>query len=240
VYRTSFRGFPTIVGNDYHTSFWLGLNTTGHVRLYPRGIGLGGFVESPGAISLNEWTHIAATYNSAVGYRIYINGVLDALGAGILGSVGTSAGELRIGADYESGLPDFFFRGYLDEIRIWNDDRSLPDIRATMYAGVGRPASVASGAYDGLVANWSCEGPFVTGINDYAFPNNLANFYASAGRGQGGHTEHSRGSHRLRQAPGGRLAPTSRARGTAIRGDWPAQLAGGPRRPGLIGAGRRV
>lgn len=176
VHPTSFSGFPTIVGNDYHTSFWLGLNAAGRVRFYPRGLGLGGFVESVSAIPLNEWTHIAATYNSAVGHRIYLNGVLDALGSGILGSVGTSPGEMRIGADYESGLPEYFFRGYLDEIRIWNVDRALPDIRATMYVGVGQPGAFASGAYDGLVANWSCEGPFTTAINDYAFPANLAEF----------------------------------------------------------------
>ena len=35
------------------------------------------------------------------------------------GPIGSSAGDLRIGADREGGNASYFFRGYLDEVRIW-------------------------------------------------------------------------------------------------------------------------
>src|SRR5262245_53199632 len=38
---TSYSIFPTIVGNNYATSFWLGLNPAGRVRFYPRGAASG-------------------------------------------------------------------------------------------------------------------------------------------------------------------------------------------------------
>jgi subtilisin-like proprotein convertase family protein len=165
VHPTSFAGNPTIIGNDYRESFWLGLNTAGQVRFYPRG-GAGQFVETAVSVPLNAWTHIAAVYNAWVGHSIYINGELASSGTGS-GLVGSSAGDLRIGADREAGAPAYFWRGYLDEIRIWSVARTVEEIRATMYVGTGRPANFGSGVYDGLKASWIVEGPTPTYISSF-------------------------------------------------------------------------
>src|SRR5207249_1416895 len=106
-----------IFGNNYRTSFWLGLNTAGRVRFYPRG-GVGLFVESASVVPLNTWTHVAATYDAAAGWSIYLNGILDAGSGSITGAVGTDPGDLRVGADREATGPTYFWQGYLDEVRL--------------------------------------------------------------------------------------------------------------------------
>ena len=137
VYPTSWAAYPTIVGNDYTVSYWLGLNTSGHIRFYPRG---GSLVEGANVVPLNTWTHVAATYNSASGWAIYFNGLLDGTGS-LTGAVGTSANDLRIGADRSLGAPAYFWHGYLDEIRIWSSARTMAEIRETMFTGPCRPVA---------------------------------------------------------------------------------------------------
>jgi hypothetical protein len=174
IYPTSYAGFPTIVGNDYSVSYWLGLNTIGKVRFYPRG---GLFVDTPTSVPLNRWTHVAAVYNSATGYTIYLNGQLELTGNTIVGAVGVSAGDLRIGADRESGGPAYFWRGYLDEVRIWNSARTGPQIRETMLTGCGRPSAFGSGVYDALEASWTVEGAAIPSMAEFGLtPVNVAAF----------------------------------------------------------------
>jgi hypothetical protein len=166
VYPTSYENYPTIVGNSYATSYWLGLNTSGRVRFYPRGW-VSGFVESPQVVPLNRWTHVAATYVVGLGYGIFIDGNLVLSGSSINGAVPAFTGDLRIGADREVTSPDYFWRGYLDDVRIWSVLRTATQIRAHMFVGVGRPANFASGAYNGLEAAWGNEFYYSTHVQDY-------------------------------------------------------------------------
>ncbi len=129
---TSFAGFPTIVGNDYTNSYWLGLSTSGKLRFYPNG---GVFVESTNALTLDRWTHVAATYDSDNGFALlYVDGEVAGARSGFSGSTGGNLGDLRIGADRQGGNPAFFWRGNLDEVRIWRSARSLADLAADRYA----------------------------------------------------------------------------------------------------------
>ena len=86
---------------------------------------------------LNEvWYHAAATYDGTT-WRLYLNGRLetnrtvnalpryDSIQHASLGSALTSAGAAA-----------GFFRGTLDEVRIWNYARSESEIRSTMYQTV--------------------------------------------------------------------------------------------------------
>lgn len=158
VYPTSYSGVPTILGNNYKLSWWLGLNPSGKVRFYPIG---GGFVEGNAVVPLNQWTHVAATYQQGVGWAIYVNGQLDQSGASILGAVGTSPADLvYIGADRES-VPSYFWRGYLDEVRIWSVRRTGVEIRETMFIEVPTPWFFAPG-YSALEAVWDFQVPGLT------------------------------------------------------------------------------
>lgn len=162
VYPLSYNNFPTIIGNDYHTSFWLGLNTAGNVRFYPTG---GTSVETAAVVPLNTWTHVAANYVQGVGWSIFINGLLVSTGFGIVGAVGTTADDLRIGADREFGSPDYLWQGYLDEVRIWSGARNATEIQSTMYVEVGTPY-FHTPAYSDLEAAWDMHLPLVTGAFD--------------------------------------------------------------------------
>src|SRR5438105_10902245 len=124
------------------------LHLSGWVRLgncNARTIGFwaaGGWDASSSTVPLNAWTHVAVTYDGT--YKsFYINGVLDRTVA-------------RPGSLYQSGSPLYigrqgsacncnFFKGQLDELRIWNTVRTSNEI------GQGISASLA-GTEPGLVA----------------------------------------------------------------------------------------
>jgi subtilisin-like proprotein convertase family protein len=182
---TSYANFPTIFGNDYRLSYWLGLSTTGRVRFYPTG-GAGNYFESSTIVPLNQWTHIAAVYQTGGGGFIAINGVVDASTSAITGAVGTNPGDLRIGADREvSAAPSYLWQGYLDDLRIWNEARTISQIGASYRIGVGVPLAFPGGAYDALQAGWDFQQGASTYAYDVAYDGTLGSFnsafYVNAG-----------------------------------------------------------
>lgn len=152
VHPTSYAGYPTIVGNDFLGSYWFGLNTSGNPRFYPTG---GALLDASVIVPLNEWTHLAATYDGTTA-RIFRNGVQVATSTAFSGPIGSTVGDLRIGADRNAGTPAFFWRGYLDEVRIWNVARTASQLMETMYVG-GASASTATPPYAGLRSYWTFE-----------------------------------------------------------------------------------
>ena len=83
------------------------------------------------AIPLNAWTHIATTYDGA-NQRFYINGALVATKAQT-GSIAVGNQPLRIGGNNVSGE---FFRGVIDEVRIYNRALSLAEIGTDMITPI--------------------------------------------------------------------------------------------------------
>jgi hypothetical protein len=83
------------------------------------------------AIPLNGWTHIATTYDG-VNQRLYINGVLVATRAQT-GSMAVGNQPLRIGGNNVSGE---FFRGVIDEVRVYNRALSVAEIGADMITPI--------------------------------------------------------------------------------------------------------
>jgi len=94
----------------------------------------------------NEWTHITVTYESGI-VKTYANGVLvDTYnGSGSIGDTYTGYNELRIGGRQNAGNQRF--DGMIDEVRLWNNTRTVGEISANMATGlIGNEA--------GLVGNW--------------------------------------------------------------------------------------
>lgn len=79
----------------------------------------------------NAWTHLAATYDGS-NLRIYVNGVEAGI-TPVTGPMVTSTLPLRIGGN---ALWGEFFRGVIDEVRIYNRARSASEIGNDMNTPV--------------------------------------------------------------------------------------------------------
>jgi subtilisin-like proprotein convertase family protein len=97
-------------------------------------------------IPTNAWTHIAATYNSSTNvFVVYVNGVADGTVTTASAAPVADSDSLRFAAGFNSP-----FNGMMDEIRVWNVERSASEIAATMRLPLGE----SSGIYPGLVGAW--------------------------------------------------------------------------------------
>ena len=90
-------------------------------------------VSSGNIIPLNQWTHIAFTYNGLSGYYQYIkNGIIQTDDILLAGNIHDSNDSLYIG-----GTPSLqCFDGYIDEIRITSTDLLYGDIGGHIFTSV--------------------------------------------------------------------------------------------------------
>lgn len=121
-----------VIGKNYLNSYYFGIESTGRILFIPKGGG--NFLRSrvTGTVKINQWTHIAATYNGTT-TSIFINGVLDTSRTGITGIITANFDSLYIGADRAGGIPAFFFNGKLDNVRIWSSARTASEIYNNMF-----------------------------------------------------------------------------------------------------------
>ena len=141
-----------VIGKNYQTSYFLGIQSSGRVVFYPKG-GLSFRSRVTGVIPVNRWTHIAGTYDGTT-TRIYINGVQDTSSTGYTGAVGTNTDSLFIGAD-RVGPPTLFFKGLIDNVRIWAAARTAAQITQNRFS----PLEIISptGDYTGLRASFQMD-----------------------------------------------------------------------------------
>ena len=144
----------------------------------------------------NIWYHAAVTYDSTTGtWRVYLNGDLetelvvsgtgnvriprfDSIQWPALGTALQSGGTV-------SGQTQGFFKGQMDEVRIWNIARSQTDIRSTMGGpmliaqtgllarfglddGSGLVAVNSAGATNGTLSGGATPPAFIAGGSGYA------------------------------------------------------------------------
>jgi Concanavalin A-like lectin/glucanases superfamily/Bacterial Ig domain len=84
-----------------------------------------------GPLPLNAWSHVAATYDGA-SLRLYVNGALVRT-TSIAGALATSSGVLRIGGN---GVWPEWFKGLIDDVRVYDQALSATEIQADMSRGV--------------------------------------------------------------------------------------------------------
>jgi hypothetical protein len=85
----------------------------------------------PSAITLNAWTHLAATYDGAA-LRLYVNGT-QVTSRTLTGSIASSTQPLRIGGNQVWGE---YFAGLIDEVRVYNRALSAAEIQTDMNTPV--------------------------------------------------------------------------------------------------------
>jgi hypothetical protein len=95
---------------------------------------VGGEWSARGVVSLPlaEWTHVASTFDGVV-VRLFVNGVL-AGSASVPGVMVASAGPLRIGGN---GVWGEWFRGVIDEVRVYERPLSAAEIQRDMLTPIG-------------------------------------------------------------------------------------------------------
>jgi hypothetical protein len=98
-------------------------------------------------LAANAWTHLAATYDGAT-LRLFVNGAQVATRT-VTGNMIGSDGVLRIGGN---AVWSEFFRGLIDEVRIYRRVLSAAEIQADMDAPVVPPDSQPPGAPGTLTA----------------------------------------------------------------------------------------
>lgn len=157
IYRRDQTGCETIVGHNYRESYWFGTCTGGKLRFYPRG--LGSSVDSNGAVPAGRWTHVAVTHDGGT-IRFYINGLLDR-DVGSPGGLGSSTALLGIGVDIATMNEgyDNFFRGMLDDVRIWGVARSPAEIQGDMLGDIH--------SWYGLLGIWRLDGSYVDPLGNH-------------------------------------------------------------------------
>jgi len=78
-------------------------------------------------IPLNTWTHLAATYDGTT-LKLYVNGTL-VTSTSVSGNITVTNGMLRIGGN---SIWNEWFRGLIDEVRIYNRALSVTEIQTDM------------------------------------------------------------------------------------------------------------
>ncbi|MEM9454147.1 MAG: LamG domain-containing protein [Myxococcota bacterium] len=130
-----YRGYLLYAGDDNLWQFWLGT-------------GAGWSVVSGPAVSLSQWTHLAATYDGLT-MRFYVDGEL--IGSQASSFAKNPAQPLYIGTGEASSSPAFPFPGRVAEVALWDHVRAHEQIAAGMHRRL-------TGRELGLVAYWSLAG----------------------------------------------------------------------------------
>jgi hypothetical protein len=99
-------------------------------------------VKGTSAVTVNTWTHVAATYNG-VNLCIYVNGVLANSAAATQFTAGTQA--LYLGRRTTYMTRPLYFTGKIDEVSIWNKVLNEIEITTLMNSGLsGTEADLAA------------------------------------------------------------------------------------------------
>ena len=129
----SVNGYIIYNSPENQWDFWTGGG--GESGSWPRNIGSDAF--------LDEWTHLAITYNRTDDTKIlYVDGEEDAVSEGPpaanAGSSLYNRNSIRpfnIGAGADTGST-FFFEGLIDDVSVWDETLSQADIQAIAAQGV--------------------------------------------------------------------------------------------------------
>ena len=135
IYPTAYNAeLSSILSNDRNYEFHL--NSSGRLYWWWGGPSL----TSATTIPLNQWTHIAITFDSTAGrQRMYINGVQDANTNNWTGILQPNGCNFYVGGDVATGscavISGRNFRGSVDEVKLYSRELSAAEVQADMTLG---------------------------------------------------------------------------------------------------------
>lgn len=89
-----------------------------------------GYADVAWSPSLDTWYHVAVVVNnSANQIELFVDGVSQGTGTGILSSTFNNNAEFRIGHDDDVS----YFDGLVDDVRVWNDARTATEIQDNRF-----------------------------------------------------------------------------------------------------------
>jgi len=92
-----------------------------------------------GTLAPGIWQHVAMTWTSGGSLILYINGNYVGQQSSTFSGTIANGGSLKIGVF--TWVLGRYWDGQIDEVRIWNDVRTQPEIRANMYQEISDPSS---------------------------------------------------------------------------------------------------
>ena len=93
---------------------------------------------SGSSLQTGTWYHIAGQYSSSVGsVSLYINGVLNKTCSGTAQKIGSNTSWVSIGSA-SSYSSTYFFKGFIDEVRIYSQALSAMEIQQHYVEGLER------------------------------------------------------------------------------------------------------
>ena len=123
------------------------------------------------SITLNTWNHIVAVRQGSNKY-IYINGALAASNTTApISNHSTNTTEIMFGKNACSGSANWF-KGNLDEVRIWTKALTLSEIQSNKDCEISAPAANLIGYYKLNQNPVSCNAAGSTVLTDYSGNNN--------------------------------------------------------------------
>ncbi|MBV6478352.1 MAG: hypothetical protein HGGPFJEG_01104 [Ignavibacteria bacterium] len=174
---------------SFNPSYQLHLSS-GKLRAYINNT----LISSSDSVKLNRWNHIAFTYFGTSGrYEFYINGKRGTTGNKTPGNITNDADSLLLGT---GGLGSASFNGFIDELRIFHDVKSINEINNTMYESINESNDddgVTNAVYNFDGSNWGCtDGTPLSNMRNanYTYTNNFSVSMQSPVNGYYGGTFH--------------------------------------------------
>ena len=134
VYPASVSGWRTVILKEVSGGLTYALYASDNASRPAVYINTGGsdiFVSGTASLSLNTWTHLAATYDGST-LRLFVNGTQVGSRAAS-GSIRVSTNPLRIGGNTIWGE---YFNGRIDEVRVYSRALSQAEIQTDMNTAV--------------------------------------------------------------------------------------------------------